>query len=410
MAAFNTETNGRQSYANATGVKDKSTFTGKPVFFKHRDVPHVTEKDLESQEVYKALLKSVPSSQITGIQKIGGLWRLYITQQEARISLITRGLNVRDACIAVFDTNPFVPGGNENLLRLTVKDIPLSVDNSVITDELEQQKYKVSGKVLLPKLRVDGQLTNCLTGDRIIYIERPAQPVPRNLTFGNFRGRVFHANQIPKDHTSDNVVCSNCLIRGHHRSSCTRQVVCRFCKKEGHFQRDYKTPVIRNDEIRDERTPEQPDAAPSGLQKERRGKTKVDSRPGVTKATRRSADNRDCDISESQNTAPTDCNTPGIAGKDHASGSSSTQSKITQFIQQERTAAAQMNEHIRVHTTASESDSSDDGNDEFETDDNAEQASEISIESPEMPLVRAQAKSEKSKKRKQKGEKKPKKK
>lgn len=132
MAAFNTEANGRQSYAAATRVKGKDTNSGKPVFIKNRDVPHVVEKDLESQEVYKALLKSVPSSHIMGIQKIGGLWRLYITHHDSRIGLITSGLNIRDKCIAVFDSNPFLPGGNENLLRLTVKDIPLSVDNSVI--------------------------------------------------------------------------------------------------------------------------------------------------------------------------------------------------------------------------------------------------------------------------------------
>ena len=96
--------------------------------------------------------------------------------------------------------------GNENILRLTVKDIPFSVDNSVIVDELEKRKYKVSGKVMLPKLRVDGQLTNCLTGDRVIYIERPTQPVPRLISFGVFCGKVFHANQAPKDQTS--VICS----------------------------------------------------------------------------------------------------------------------------------------------------------------------------------------------------------
>ena len=396
------ETNGRQTYADATGDSDKHTSTGKPVFFKHRDVPHVTEKDLESQEVYKALLKAVPSSQIMGIQKIGGLWRLYITQQDTRIGLITSGLNIRDACITVFDTNPFIPGGNENLLRLTVKDIPLSVDNSVIVDEIEQRKYKVSGRVMLPKLRVDGQLTNCLTGDRVIYIQRPAQPVPRNMTFGIFRGRVFHANQIPKDHTS--VVCSNCLIKGHHRSSCTSQVVCRFCKKKGHYQRDCTTPIARNEASREER--EQPAAAPVGQQDERDPKAKVETRPGVTRATRRTADNRDRDTSESQGRVPPDRDTPVIASTEHAAGS--TQSKITQFIQQERAAHAQMNEPARAQTVLSGDDSSDDENEEFETDDCEE--SEISIESPEMPAAKAKTEPEKSKKRKQKKDKKPKKK
>ena len=107
--------------------------------------PMFMKKDQDSQEVYKALLKTVPSSQIKGIQRIGGLWRLYVTQLDFRIGLITSGINIRNACIAVYDSNPFLPGGNENILRLTVKDIPLSVDNSVIVDELEKRNYKVSG-------------------------------------------------------------------------------------------------------------------------------------------------------------------------------------------------------------------------------------------------------------------------
>lgn len=403
MAASNAKANGKQSYTAATGDKEKNSYTGKPVFFKHRDVPHVMEKDLESQEVYKALLKSVPSSKIMGIQKIGGLWRLYISQQDSRIELITSGLNIRDACIAVFDTNPFLPGGNENLLRLTVKDIPLSVDNSVIVDELEKRKYKVSGKVMFPKLRVDGQLTNCLTGDRVIYIDRPPQPVPRIMSFGIFRGKVFHANQIPKDHTS--VVCSICLTRGHHRSACTSQVVCRFCKREGHLQRDCPTP-IRNEADREGLFGKYTAAAATGQQVERDDNAQAELRPGVSKTTRLTADDRERETSESQSRTPTDRDTRVIPNKESAPGN--TQCKITQFIQQERAAHAQMNEHARVSKVPSGDESSDDDSEEYETDNCAE--SEISIESPEMRITKSQPESEKPKKRKQKKEKKSKKK
>ena len=317
-----------------------------------------------------------------------------------------------------------------------MKDIPLSVDNSVIVDELEKRKYKVSGKVMLPKLRVDGQLTNCLTGDRVIYIERPTQSVPRLISFGVFRGKVFHANQTPKDQTI--VMCSNCLNKGHHRSACTSQVVCRFCKKEGHYQRDCSTSVPENEEGHERPTgaqaaaaaPDQPGGdehqsdcstsvpeneegheRPTGAQADaatpdqpgRDESTAKKAKGDVTKETRRSAESRDGPESRS--------NPPGAtsAGKDNAPGSK--QCKITQFIQHEREDHAKKNEQSSrssVVTEMSGDEQSDLESEEIESDDCTE--SEISIESPVTPIARPRMETRSNKKRKQKGEKKPKKK
>ena len=391
------DANGTHSYATAAETSGKANPTGKPVFIKHRDIPLVREKDMETQEMYKSLLKIVPSVQILGIQRIGGLWRLYIADQVTRIQLITEGLNIRDSNIAVYDTNPFLPGGNtnENLLKLTVKDIPLSVDNSVIIDELERRKYKVSGRVVLPKLRVDGKLTNCLTGDRVIFIERPQMPLPRLVTFGTFRGKVFHFNQTPKDQTD--VICSNCLNKGHHRSSCTKQVVCRFCKKEGHYQRNCTTPIGEHSEALG-KTPVAPGPAAEDSAPQQGTNAKAGPRQGIPMATRRSADSR-------QDSEPRR-HTHTSANKETASASTQ-QCKITQFIQQERDATT-MREEVCETPVGSGDEASDREGENFETDESEE--SDISIESPELPKAGRQSRPEKNKKRKQKKEKKPKKK
>lgn len=444
MAASNMASNGTQSYARAAGTKDTET-NGKPIFFKHRDVPNVRDKDLETQEVYKSLLKNVPSSQIMGIQRIGGLWRLYIIRQETRINLITSGVHIRDTCVAVYDTNPFRPGESENLLRLTIKDIPLSVNNSVILDELEKRKYKVSGKVTLQKLRVDGLLTNCLTGDRVIFIERPTQPLPRLMSFGIFRGKVFHANQIAKDQT--NVTCSNCLIKGHHRSSCKSKVVCRFCQKEGHYQRDCPIPDIEH-ETDIEKLSETPKDAADPTQ--HGGNPRAEPRRDVLIATRSTADERDALASQSQRDCPipdteklseepkdaaaptqnggnpraeprrdvpiatsrtadgrevlaSQSRTPDDKGTRAIAPVKAQQSKITQFIQQEREALSSGN----VRAMSISGDQSDDESEEFATDDCQE--SDISVESPDMPKAGCKTRAQ-NQKRKQKKEKKPKKK
>ena len=92
---------------------------------------------------------------------------------------------------------------------------------------------KIYGSVMYPKLRVDGKLTQCLTGDRVVYIDPPSQPLPRFIRFQNFRARVFHHGQ-PNSEAS--ITCSRCLQTGHHRSKCANQLVCRSCRKTGHLQ------------------------------------------------------------------------------------------------------------------------------------------------------------------------------
>ena len=78
--------------AASNDVTAQQAVRGKPVFVKHSDIPGVTEQDFKSEHMYKTLAHIVPSREITGIQKIRGLWRLYIENQETRIELITNGL------------------------------------------------------------------------------------------------------------------------------------------------------------------------------------------------------------------------------------------------------------------------------------------------------------------------------
>ena len=133
----------------------------------------------------------------------------------------------------VYDKNPYLPHESENALRVLIKDIPLSVHESIILDELEAKNCKINGHVIYPKLRVDGKLTQCLTGDRVLYIDPPTQPLPRFMRFHSFRARVFHHGQPT---TEANVTCSQCLQAGHHRSKCNNEMVCRLCKNVGHMQ------------------------------------------------------------------------------------------------------------------------------------------------------------------------------
>ena len=197
------DTEVRTSYAamaTPPETKQGSPAQGKPVFVLNQNIPG--ESNVELQDMYKSLCKFVDRKNINGVQRIGGLWRLYIADRESRIRLITEGMQIRASSVRVYDKNPYLPHENENATRVLIKDIPLSVHESVIQDGLESMNCKIYGSVMYPKLRVDGKLTQCLTGDRVVYIDPPI-PAPSKIhTFSELQSPRFSpwATQLRGQH------------------------------------------------------------------------------------------------------------------------------------------------------------------------------------------------------------------
>ena len=207
----------------------------KPVFLRSDNVRNYDRKTLTGEEIYIGLAKTVHLDSICGIQEIRSLWRIYLSSQEARVKLITDGLELRGALTPIYDLNPFTQSREENLTRVVIKDIPLSVSDDLIRLELQTMKQDIKGDIIRQKLRVTGQLINCLNGDRVLYITPPSQPIPRKITIGNiFRTRVYHNGQ-PTTNTGT-PTCSRCLEKGHHVSQCNNAVKCQTCRKDGHVR------------------------------------------------------------------------------------------------------------------------------------------------------------------------------
>ena len=72
-----------------------------------------------------------------------------------------------------------------------------------------------------------GKLSHFKTGRRFIYIDVPKKALPKTLQIGLFNATLFHKEQKL-------VTWSNCLLQGHHSSTCTSPVKCRQCFADGH--------------------------------------------------------------------------------------------------------------------------------------------------------------------------------
>ena len=83
------------------------------------------------------------------------MWRIYIDNEEDRLSLLVQGLVLRGRQIPLHSQNPYNPDRTQpDTIRIKVGNVPLSADDGQIHRTL--------------KLGVDGKLTNCETGDRLI--------------------------------------------------------------------------------------------------------------------------------------------------------------------------------------------------------------------------------------------------
>lgn len=322
--------NGAVSYADAASPVPR---TVKPVFIKEMDIFGTREVPkemwLNHVELYRAIADAVPIEQLTGLQRVRGMWRIYLDSQESRDRLVTAGIVVRHKSIKIYASNPNIPYyvGNEDTTLVRVKNVPLSAFDGQIKRDLELKGCEILS-MYRERLRVDGFLTNCETGDRIVTVRKLSSPLPSIITIGGkYRAVIRHRGQ-----PNENAKCGNCLQSGHLSRDCPNEKVCRECKNPGHiksqcpilWQQDsgsddssdssssssdddshdetlsQPTAEIRKEPIQKAHTPEESDSHPQRQQQARRrkqkkgksGKKKSDGQNDAATATARDTSQR----------------------------------------------------------------------------------------------------------------------
>ena len=119
---------------------------------------------------------------------------------------------------------------NPNNVRVRIKNIPCSADDGQIQRALEFN-HCVVHTLFRERLRVDGRVTNCQTGDRIAICDPIPNPLPKTLFIGKYKAVVLHRGQVD---TRTNIKCNKCLQEGHKSYECPNDWVCRTCGGSGH--------------------------------------------------------------------------------------------------------------------------------------------------------------------------------
>ncbi|XP_071948811.1 uncharacterized protein [Antedon mediterranea] len=208
----------------------------KPVFVKDDDIRNKNEDYIKEEDIYFALTDVINCDNLIGTQKVKNLWRIYINDHGERVKVITSGLSIKGKQVTVYDLNPYI-NADENLIRVLVKDIPLSVRNEEITNALKKLGCKIIGEIQLIKFRIQGKLSRFLNGDRAIFVERFKGSLPRFIKVNNFSARLFHKDQ------KFEITCFECGLTGHKINECPKKmdsIICHKCNMSGHFAKNCK--------------------------------------------------------------------------------------------------------------------------------------------------------------------------
>lgn len=167
--------------------------------------PNYTEF-IKHQEMYLAIGSVIEATHITGLQRVNGMWRIYIDNLEDKATLIASWVTLRGKNLPILRTNP-LRYDNENVTRVRVQNIPLSADDGFITRAFVLKGIDVIS-IMREKLRINSKLTNCETGDRLINVKTITlkEPLERFMQIGQFKAKIIHKGQAKKT-----LKCGKCL-------------------------------------------------------------------------------------------------------------------------------------------------------------------------------------------------------
>jgi hypothetical protein len=112
-----------------------------PIFIQESDLFGTTKPNrdqfLTHVELYKQIGLQIDSNHIKGIQRVGGLWRIYLDNMDDQNSL-AEGIMIRNKRVRTYDRyQRVVVHEHPSYIRIRVKNIPLSADDGQILRILE---------------------------------------------------------------------------------------------------------------------------------------------------------------------------------------------------------------------------------------------------------------------------------
>ena len=103
-----------------------------------------TNEYLVPTEVYRAVVQHINVSSMIGLQRVHGLWHIYLDNQEDHELLLSSTLVLRNKTVNFYTRNPrYAYKEKTDTTKVRVKDIPLSADDGQIIKALEDHNCEI---------------------------------------------------------------------------------------------------------------------------------------------------------------------------------------------------------------------------------------------------------------------------
>ena len=149
-------------------------------FVKDSDIPDF--KSLKEFEMYQAVCTRFTKESLLRVQRLGMLWRLYLNDKESRVVLLANKITLRGQTVNVFFQQPKIDEIDENVVKTTLKDLPISKGNNGIEQYLISNGIKLRTKIQYAKARaVKTIAVKCAPTIRVLT--SPDNPKCRHFCF-----------------------------------------------------------------------------------------------------------------------------------------------------------------------------------------------------------------------------------
>ena len=170
-----------------------------PLFLKSSTLSATPNSPINGLDLCYALEKASGKGTVDGVQRIGGLFRIYLKTEKAREDLLISGFNFNNCNVSLLGLNPFSAAADQATptTKIIIGGIPLSVAESEIEKALLEKGVKLKSDIKLEHYRdQDGKLTSFKTGRRFLYSELPKLNLDPFLKIGLWNASIFYREQI----------------------------------------------------------------------------------------------------------------------------------------------------------------------------------------------------------------------
>ena len=214
-------------------TQDINTPTVEPVFIMSKYLPD--KIDVITMCRSAEAISGVGS--VKGAYGDGGLWRIYPKTAVARALLLSKGITINRQRIQPESINPFILQGSDSEIpatRLSVGPLAFSYSDEFIIRNLESLGLRLRSKLVWENERFrDRTMSDWNNGKRFVWIDLPETPPKEFVNFGSAKVKLFY-REMKEQRTR----CYNCQQFGHRAADCPNDPVCFACGEVGHKKDD----------------------------------------------------------------------------------------------------------------------------------------------------------------------------